>query len=110
MLDLVDLSRKPLPVQPQGLQQLAALVQEQAHFLVADDSAAVRNSLSALLRDENYRVTTARDGLEAMRIMQDNRFSLVLQVPTAGPALHSPKRQACCGLLGRCARRGRGKS
>ena len=78
VLDLVDLSRKPLPVQPQALQQLAASVQEQAHILVTDDSASVRNTLSALLRDENYRVTTARDGLEAMRTMQENRFSLVL--------------------------------
>jgi chemotaxis protein histidine kinase CheA/CheY-like chemotaxis protein len=78
VLDLIDLSRKPLPVQAQGLQQLAASVQEQAHILVTDDSASVRNTLSALLRDENYRVTTARDGLEAMQILQDSRFSLVL--------------------------------
>ena len=80
VLDLIDLSRKPLPVQAQGLQQLAAALQdqEQLHILVTDDSASVRNTLSALLRDENYRVTTARDGLEAMRAMQDHRFSLVL--------------------------------
>ena len=78
VLDLIDLSRKPLPVQPQALQQLVASMPEQAHILVTDDSASVRNTLSALLRDENYRVTTARDGLEAMRTMQENRFSLVL--------------------------------
>ena len=78
VLDLIDLSRKPLPVQSEGLQQLAAALQEHAHILVTDDSASVRNTLSALLRDENYRVTTARDGLEAMRLLQDNRFSLVL--------------------------------
>ena len=78
VLDLIDLSRKPLPVQAQGLRQMQASVQEQAHILVTDDSASVRNTISALLRDENYRVTTARDGLEAMRAMQDNRFSLVL--------------------------------
>jgi chemotaxis protein histidine kinase CheA/DNA-binding NarL/FixJ family response regulator len=78
VLDLVDLSRKPLPVQSQGLQRLADAVQQQAHILVADDSASVRNTISALLRDENYRVTTARDGLDAMRAMQDNQFSLVL--------------------------------
>ncbi len=78
VLDLIDLSRKPLPVQAQGLRQMQASVQEQAHILVTDDSASVRNTISALLRDENYRVTTARDGLEAMRAMIDNRFSLVL--------------------------------
>ena len=78
VLDLIDLSRKPLPVQSAGLQQLAAAVQEQAHILVVDDSASVRNTISALLRDENYRVTTARDGLDAMRVMQDQPFALVL--------------------------------
>ena len=78
VLDLIDLARKPLPVQAEGLQQLAAAMQEQAHVLVVDDSASVRNTISALLRDENYRVTTARDGLDAMRAMQDNQFSLVL--------------------------------
>ena len=78
VLDLIDLSRKPLPVQAQGVRQLQASVQEQAHILVTDDSASVRNTISALLRDENYRVTTARDGLEAMRAMTDSRFSLVL--------------------------------
>ena len=78
VLDLIDLSRKPLPVQSQGLQRLADSVQEQVHVLVVDDSASVRNTISALLRDENYRVTTARDGLDAMRVMQDTRFSLVL--------------------------------
>ena len=78
VLDLIDLSRKPLPVQAQGLRQMQASVQDQAHILVTDDSASVRNTISALLRDGNYRVTTARDGLEAMRAMIDNRFSLVL--------------------------------
>ena len=78
VLDLIDLSRKPLPVQAQGLREMRASVQEQAHVLVVDDSASVRNTISALLRDENYRITTARDGLEAMRAMLDNRFSLVL--------------------------------
>ena len=78
VLDLIDLSRKPLPVQAQGMRQMQASVQQQAHILVTDDSASVRNTVSALLRDENYRVTTARDGLEAMRAMLENRFALVL--------------------------------
>ncbi len=77
-LDLLDLCRKPLPVQQQGLQQLRSAVQQQAHILVADDSTSVRNTISALLRDANYRVTTARDGLEAMRAMMDDQFALVL--------------------------------
>jgi chemotaxis protein histidine kinase CheA/ActR/RegA family two-component response regulator len=78
VLDLIDLSRRPLPVQAQGMRDLQAALQEQQHVLVVDDSSSVRNTIGALLRDENYKVTLARDGLEAMRAMLDGRFSLVL--------------------------------
>jgi chemotaxis protein histidine kinase CheA/ActR/RegA family two-component response regulator len=78
VLDVIDLSRRPLPVQQQGLRDLQAGVQDQLHVLVVDDSSSVRNTISALLRDENFKVTAARDGLEAMRAMMDGRFSLVL--------------------------------
>lgn len=77
-LDLTALARKPLPVRRHNLQQLQASMQKQLHVLVADDSTSVRNTLGALLRDANYRVTTARDGLEAMKFMLDTRFSAVL--------------------------------
>jgi chemotaxis protein histidine kinase CheA/AmiR/NasT family two-component response regulator len=77
-LDLTALARKPLPVRRHNLQQLQASMQKQLHVLVADDSTSVRNTLGALLRDANYRVTTARDGLEAMKAMLDTRFSAVL--------------------------------
>lgn len=78
VLDLIDLARRPLPLQQAGLQQLQSTIAEQSHILVVDDSTSVRNTLGALLRDANYRVTTARDGLEAMRILTEQSFSLVL--------------------------------
>ena len=37
VLDLVDLSSRPLPVQVQGLRDLQAALQEQLHVLVMDD-------------------------------------------------------------------------
>ncbi len=77
-LDLLALARKPLPVRRRNLQQLQASMQKQLHVLVADDSTSVRNTLGALLRDANYRVTTARDGLEAMKAMIGTQFSAVL--------------------------------
>ncbi len=77
-LDLIALARKPLPVRRQGMAQLQSSVREQRHILVADDSASVRNTLGALLRDANYKVTLARDGLEAMKALIDTPFSLVL--------------------------------
>ncbi len=78
VLDLLDLSRQPLPVQQQGLREMQAAVQQQLHILLADDSASVRNTISALLRDENYKITAARDGLEGMQAVLDQRFDLVL--------------------------------
>jgi CheY-like chemotaxis protein len=78
VLDLIDLSRKPLPVQRAGLREMQAAVQNQLHVLVVDDSASVRNTIGALLRDENYKVTLARDGLAAMQAIIDTRFDLVL--------------------------------
>jgi chemotaxis protein histidine kinase CheA/FixJ family two-component response regulator len=77
-LDLTALARKPLPVRSQGMAQLQSALKEQLHILVVDDSTSVRNTLSALLRDANYKVSTARDGLEAMKAILDNRFALVL--------------------------------
>lgn len=77
-LDLIALARKPLPVRSEGMQQMQSTMREQIHVLVADDSTSVRNTLGALLRDANYKVTTARDGLEAMKAMLETRFSLVL--------------------------------
>ena len=78
VLYLVDLSRRPLPVQVQGLRDLQAALQEQLHVLVVGDSSLVRNTIDALLRDENYKVTLARDGRDAVRPMMDNRFSVIL--------------------------------
>ena len=78
VLDLIDLSRRPLPVQAQGLRDMQAALREQQHVLVVDDSSSVRNTIGALLRDVNYKVTLARDGLEAMRAMMDGRFTAVL--------------------------------
>ena len=46
--------------------------------LVLDDSSSVRNTIDALQRDENYKVTLARDGRDAVRAMMDNRFSVIL--------------------------------
>jgi chemotaxis protein histidine kinase CheA len=70
VLDLLDLARKPLPLAQRGLRQMQDAVTPLARVLVADDSASVRNTLGALLRDANYEVTAVRDGLEAMKAMQ----------------------------------------
>jgi chemotaxis protein histidine kinase CheA/ActR/RegA family two-component response regulator len=81
VLDLLDLARKPLPLAQRGLRQMQDAVAPLARVLVADDSASVRNTLGALLRDANFEVTAVRDGLEAMQAMQATKatpFAAVL--------------------------------
>jgi len=50
----------------------------QGSILVADDEAAIRESLSEVLREEGYEVTEAGDGLEAIAALQGRNFDLVI--------------------------------
>jgi DNA-binding NtrC family response regulator len=47
-------------------------------ILVAEDEAAVRESLAEVLREEGYEVTTAADGTAAMAALDAQEFDLVL--------------------------------
>jgi chemotaxis protein histidine kinase CheA/ActR/RegA family two-component response regulator len=78
VLDLHELARKPLPLEYQNLRQLQESVAPLARVLVADDSASVRNTIAALLRDANFEVTTVRDGLDAMQAVQASSFAAVI--------------------------------
>ena len=40
------------------------------HILIADDEALTRQSLYEILKFEGYRVTTAKDGLEALGLIR----------------------------------------
>ena len=46
--------------------------------LIVDDSLSVRNSLSQLMSDGGYRVVTARDGLEAVNMLEAEAPDIVL--------------------------------
>lgn len=46
--------------------------------LVVEDDPALRQLVSEVLRDEGYTVATAKDGLEALRAVQEDRPNLVL--------------------------------
>jgi DNA-binding NtrC family response regulator len=50
----------------------------QGTLLVADDEAAIRESLSEVLRDEGYEVAEAADGLAAIAALQGRDFDLVI--------------------------------
>lgn len=50
----------------------------QGTLLVADDEAAIRESLSEVLRDEGYEVIEAADGAEAIAALQARELDLVI--------------------------------
>jgi CheY-like chemotaxis protein len=45
--------------------------------LVADDDRTTRHAITSLLRDANYEVTSAEDGIDALRKVQREEFDLV---------------------------------
>jgi CheY-like chemotaxis protein len=45
--------------------------------LVADDDRTTRHAITSLLRDANYEVTAAKDGIDALRKVQREEFDLV---------------------------------
>src|SRR5271169_4046297 len=49
-----------------------------ASILIVDDEIGIRESLTALLRDEEYEVESASSGEECLRMLEDRRFDLVL--------------------------------
>ena len=46
--------------------------------MVVDDSVTVRKVASRFLEREGFQVVTARDGLEAMQLLQDNKPDIML--------------------------------
>lgn len=48
------------------------------HILVVDDERAIRNTLKDILEYENYEVTLAEDGEQAIALCQENSFDLAL--------------------------------
>jgi CheY-like chemotaxis protein len=48
------------------------------HILVTDDDATTRQMIRGVLKKHGYTVTTASDGVSALRAMQEKKFDLVL--------------------------------
>jgi chemosensory pili system protein ChpA (sensor histidine kinase/response regulator) len=51
---------------------------DQPRVLIVDDSLSVRNSLSQLMTDGGYQVVVARDGLEAIDMLDKERPDIIL--------------------------------
>jgi two-component system nitrogen regulation response regulator NtrX len=48
------------------------------HILIVDDEAEIRESLEGILRDEGYLVTTAATAAEALELLRDAAYGVVL--------------------------------
>jgi len=48
------------------------------HVLIVDDEAEIRDSLESILREENYLVTTAATATEALELLRDAAYDVVL--------------------------------
>ncbi|MCF7801762.1 MAG: response regulator [Candidatus Marinimicrobia bacterium] len=63
-----------------------------AHVLVVDDENTIRDLLKQLLELNNYRVTTASNGQEALEIYKTNRDNIDLVITDLGlPQLNGKK-------------------
>ena len=56
----------------------SGVVDSLARILVIDDEAAIRESLEVLLKLEGYTTKMAADGVEGLRILDQESFDLVL--------------------------------
>jgi len=48
------------------------------HVLIVDDEADIRDSLEAILREEDYLITTAGTAKEALELIRDADYQAVL--------------------------------
>lgn len=49
-----------------------------AHILVVDDDSEIRQLVAKFLRENSYRVTTARDGREMRQVLADAKIDLIV--------------------------------
>ncbi|MDH3451747.1 MAG: response regulator, partial [Gammaproteobacteria bacterium] len=79
VLDLPALLRKPMAAAatPAAPQQFDARARTR-RVLIVDDSLSVRRALASLAEDSGYSAYTARDGLEAIKVLEQQHIDIVL--------------------------------
>ncbi|MFC2008030.1 response regulator [Chloroflexota bacterium] len=53
------------------------LLQDKTLILVVDDQFGDRETLKGILEDKGYRVTTARDGTEVVRLVKEKHYNII---------------------------------
>jgi len=78
LLDVAELARSPREISLRAAAAARAQNIRRSRVLVVDDSMSVRRAVAALLEDQGYDVTMARDGLEAIKLMEVARPDVLL--------------------------------
>ncbi len=83
LLDLPELLQSPMQAvfsSSLNLEKAAAAEQASAvpRIMIVDDSLAVRKALSLLIEDAGYETILAKDGLDAIEVMNENRPNVML--------------------------------
>lgn len=51
---------------------------EESHILVVDDNPEIREIIHILLEGEGYEVTEAKDGMTALRLLEESEYDLII--------------------------------
>ena len=80
VVDVVDLLSQQTEVVGRLKQEASSDLEiiHQASVLVVEDSISTRRSLAEFMQDLNYKVFTAKDGVEAIEIMRQHRPNILL--------------------------------
>ncbi len=78
LLDVSELARSPNDQHLRAAAEARTQAQRRSRVLVVDDSLSVRRAIASLLEDHGYEIVLARDGLEAVKLMDVSRPDVLL--------------------------------
>ena len=66
------------PAEKMAMDMINATEKSSSHILVADDEPLIQRFVSQVLSGDGYNVTSVSSGDEAMKLMERNRFDLII--------------------------------
>ncbi|MDM8569010.1 hybrid sensor histidine kinase/response regulator, partial [Thiotrichales bacterium HSG1] len=82
LLDVSELLRSPAKVSMRSTMDQAATTEDTSsgipHIMIVDDSLSVRKSLSLLVEDAGFEVLLAKDGVEAIEVIDQTKPNVML--------------------------------
>src|SRR5262249_12320443 len=77
-VDVATIAARPSPSTMRPVMSASAIAERGKHLLVVDDSPSVRRVVSSMLKQHNWEVQMARDGLEALEMISAETPAAVL--------------------------------